>query len=395
MISQIINKKNMANLVIIIITYYICKTIIGVYYNLFLILPVLAGIYYLAHRKPLLFIIFAVIIYEQFFQTRSMLYMRPWFYADLTVMFIFGGIAVQLMRTNFRLNLGNNNYYFWFILLILSIIFFTIFFGSYLIHDQPPETLIFRARPFFLYFVFLYLCLTDFSPDQIYKFIQFLAVSAVIISILVIIDAKLLGGGIIFKMAMNNGISGMRGGSVRLVLYSFVTIFAYFYFLAMIKFSKDSTIKLLSFLSWLIILFQLVFCFMTRQVLLMIFMTTLLFLLNIKNMIFKVIVYATLAGVFLFSVLFGLSNPDLVYESSYYKLFEKTRADTAGKETGNITHRLNGIKFFYPYFEETFYLGMGMSTIRSETSPVAAAAKQGYLFTDLGLFAILFRFGIF
>ncbi|MCP4761575.1 MAG: hypothetical protein GY870_07320 [archaeon] len=224
----------------------------------------------------------------------------------------------------------------------------------------------------------------------------FTAVSSVIISLLIIIDAKLLGGGKIFIYATVNGISGMRAGSFRIFTYVTMTVITYFYLLSTIKFNKKPIIKFLALVGWLIITCQLSFCNMTRQLLLVLFMSTVLFLFNIKAIFPKTIIWCTLGLGLLFAILISLNNKELVEKSTYYKLYERTKYESSKDEEGTIAVRIKGIKYFYPYFLQTSYIGMGMMSVNEPGNPISVAAKEhGFLFADLGFFSIIYRYGIF
>jgi hypothetical protein len=217
----------------------------------------------------------------------------------------------------------------------------------------------------------------------------------VIISILIIIDAKLLGGFVIFRTAYWGGVSGERAGSIRLSVYVFPTIIAYFYLLSLIRFNKKPFIKFLSLISWLIITYQLLFCNLTRQLNLALFMTVALFIFNIRGLFSKPIVLSTISFGILFTFIIMLNNQVLLEKNTYYKMYELTKDEAGRSETGSISLRIRGFKFFYPYFAKTYYLGMGMMSSTAENNPEIEGRKRGLKFADLGLIALVFRFGIF
>jgi len=125
-------------------------------------------------------------------------------------------------------------------------------------------------------------------------------------------------------------------------------------------------------------------------------LTTIVFLSNIKSVISKTFIYCTLSLGVLSVVTFYSFNPLLLEQHTIYKIIKKSISDSDKKETGTIAVRINGVKFYYEYFKKTAFLGIGMSSGNSPTSVEALGFKEGhYLFTDLGIFAMLFRFGIF
>jgi len=193
---------------------------------------------------------------------------------------------------------------------------------------------------------------------------------------------------------MSNGISGLRGGSVRIFTYSFITVWAYFYLLSAIRFQKGKNKIILLSISWALIAFQLFFCNMSRQLMLMVSLTTLLFLFHLQG-ISQLIIGSTACGLIAFTAIVVLNNDNLLENNSAYKIIHNTQYEAVQSSKGNIAVRLNGIKYFYPYFKKTGFLGMGMMSVTDKNSPAKWAIEHGYLFGDLAFFAILFRFGIF
>jgi len=163
-----INKKNILILLTLLITYFCCNKIIRIMpvgyllYNMFQF----TFIFIMVYRFPAFYLIFIIVIYEKFFQTIPV-WIQPWKFMDYTIILVSMGIIVQLIKNRFSLKLGTNNYYFRFILYIFLVIFSCIFIGSYLVFNQPVNSLIFRARPYFLYLIFLYLCLAKFNINQL------------------------------------------------------------------------------------------------------------------------------------------------------------------------------------------------------------------------------------
>ena len=210
-----------------------------------------------------------------------------------------------------------------------------------------------------------------------------------------IIDAKLLGGDKIFKLAWGNGISGIRAGSVRIFTYIFIIQWAYFYLLSSIRFETDKFKRIIYILFWLIILYQFIFCNMTRQLLLMVFLTTIIFFCRLENRT-KLFVLLAVSLVFSAVLLITLNKNNLKLNGTVFgKLVSLTQNEVSDKEHGNIAIRVNGIKFYYPYFQETKFLGMGMMSTTFQGSPVHKGELRKYQFADIGFFAILFRFGVF
>lgn len=348
----------------------------------------------IALKSPLLFLILMVIIYEKGFQTIDF-GIPHWMYVEnIAVIFLVIGLIIQFIKGKFGDYFIKEDIYFRYVLLIFLIVFSSIFIGSWWILNQPIETLIFRTREFFLYLIFLYLTMANFNCGQIKRFIKFGAYSAIIISILVIIDAKLLGGGKIFHLAMSNGVSGVRTGAVRIFTYPFITIWAYFYLLSVIRFEKEIIRKVLYIIFILIISYQIIFCNMTRQIIVMLFLTTILYFFNLK-FFSKIIITSTIGVIIILAGIIYANNSNLLKNSFFYKITQVTQYEATQTMEGNIAIRLNAIKYFYPYFKKTGFLGIGTMSFSYENSPVRIGAKKGYIFGDLGFFAILFRFGVF
>lgn len=349
-------------------------------------------LFILALKSPLFFLISIVVIFEKGFQIIDF-GIPHWMYPDIAIVGLCLGLIIQFIRVKFSDYLPRRNIYLGYILLLFLIIFSSIFIGSWLIYKQPISTLMFSGRPFLLYLIFLYLTMTNFSCDQIKRFIKFVVYSASIVSILVIIDAKLLGGGKIFQLAMSNRISGFRGDAVRIFTYPFITIWAYFYLLSGIRFEKETAKKALYIILILIISYQIIYCNMTRQIIVMLFLATILFFFHLK--LFSKIIIASIVGVIItFVVMVNANNRGLFEDVFLNKIIQETQYEATQTTKGNIAIRLNAIKYFYPYFVKTGYLGMGMMSYTYEDSPVNIGVYKGYSFWDLGFFAILFRFGI-
>jgi len=390
-------KKSISILLTSIIVYYFCNYILGIIhpYNLLIYMFAITISILITCRYPLFFLFFIILLYEKFFQTYPF-WILPWQFEDFSIYLLFMGIFLQLIMNKFKLKLGTNNYYFKYILLIFTVIIITTFIGSYLIFDQPINSLIFRARRYSLYFIFLYLCLAEFKIDQIDKYISCIVFVTIIINVLLIIDAKIVGTFFVFKYAAANGVSGTRGGNVRIAVISLLTVFTYFYLLSTIKFNKKLTIKFLSMLGMTVIMYQIVFVLMTKQIFIPVILTTIIFLTTTKNLISKIFFFSIISVFLLSTAIFFLNNQEALEQSTYYKIIERTKSDIKNIDEENpIATRVKGIKFFFQYFKQTGFLGMGMNSSTNESSPIYKGGEQGYGFTDLGFFAIFFRFGIF
>ena len=389
-------KKIIGILFTFLISFYCCFKIIEIFGNRLIYLPLIAAIIITAYKAPLLYLIIIVIIYEMLFQT-ILVPIKPWQFVDASILLVFIGFIVQFIKNGFNLKFDKKNYYIRFIFLILLIVYFTIFVGSYLIYNQPINTLLFRPRAFYLYLIFLYLIMADFNTTQIKKIILFIIISSVLVSALVIIDAKLLGGYKIFQYAFLMGVAGERGGAIRIATYSYPIVFAYFYLLSFMRFNRNITWKFIALLGWLIITYQLVFILMTRNLLIMIIMTTGVFLFNLRVLISKTFILCSIGVVILFTTLIFLNNQSLLEKTTYFKMFVETKTRVE-KSKSTIELRIDGAKFFFPYFLKTAGLGMGIMSPMSENTPEYEGrnnAKRRYLFADLGFIAIIYRFGIF
>ena len=347
----------------------------------------------LASKSPLVFLISIVIIYAKGFQIIDF-GIPHWMYKDVALIALGVGLLVQFIKNGYRLHASNKNVYFRYICLIFSIVFLSIFIGSWWIYKQPINTLVFRARAFLLYFIFLYLLMVNFNSEQIKKFIKFVLYSALIVSVLVIIDAKLLGGGKIFNLAMSNGVSGYRFGAVRIFTYPFVTIWAYFYLLSNIRFNPNNFKKAFYALGLGLIIFQLIFCNMTRQILVMLLLSTAVFMIRLKTTS-RILIGCFIGGIITLIVLTYSFSGEFSMNNILGNFVQQTQYEAGQTTEGNIAIRRNAIKYFYPYFEKTRFLGIGMMSVTHKDSPISVGSSKGYIFADLGFFAILFRFGIF
>lgn len=346
----------------------------------------------LALKSPLIFLIFTLIVYEKGFQTVDF-GIPHWMYSDMALFILSCGVVTQIIRNRFDMRINKENVYIRYIIIFFMIIYLSIFIGSWLIYRQPIKTLIFRARDFYLYLVFLYLIMVDFDTQQIKRFVKFCVFSAVIVSALVVIDSKLLGGGKIFRLAMSNGISGTRAGIIRIFTYPIVTIWVYFYLLCSIKHEKIIFKKIVYFVFWMIIAYQLIFCNATRQIIFTLFLTSTIFLFKLR-FTSRFVILCTVGILSVFLIFIYLDNVSNVKELFLHKLIENTQYEMTLRNKGNIAIRLNAIRNFYPYFEKTKFMGIGMMSSTFKDSPVYTGLTEGYNFADLGLLSILFRFGI-
>ena len=150
-------KKNTLPVVCIAIAISILCSILMLRSNFYLIaLMLLVILVMLASKSSLLFLITLVVIYAKGFQIIDF-GIPHWMYKDVALMALCVGLIVQFIKNGSRLQLTIKNNYFRYILVFLLIVFFSIFIGSWWIYKQPISSLIFSARPFFLYFTFLYL----------------------------------------------------------------------------------------------------------------------------------------------------------------------------------------------------------------------------------------------
>jgi hypothetical protein len=348
---------------------------------------------FLSLNFPLLFLLIIILVFEQGAQIFDF-GIKTWIYPDIAIVLLAIGLLSQLIKRKFNISKIVSNQYAKYILLLYIIILSTTVFGSFMMLKQPLSSLFFTARPFFLYLVFPYLLLSDFNSEHIIKFFLFTIYSALFISILVIIDANLLGGGIIFQLAMSNGVSGIRGDKVRIFTYPYITLWGYFSLLSIIKLSKRLITKIFFTICLLIIAYQLIFCNMTRQLIVIIVLTTSLYF--IKNKLFSNILASILIGIILCCAIFIFSyNTDLFNNSILSEIVKNTQIEASQPTKGNIAVRLNAIRYYFPYYAKTGFLGMGMMSYTYEDSPVREGMRKAYSFWDLGLISILFRFGIF
>ena len=351
----------------------------------------------LSVKNPVLFLVVFLVIYEQGFQMFDPGISR-WGQTDICVVLLGFALILQLIRKAFHATpfLPKSNKYFRYILWIFLVVFFSLIWGSFFVLQQPVGTLIFRARGFFLYLIFLYLYLADFSFFQIKQFFKFLVWSATFISVLVIIDAKLLGGGKIFSYAMTNGISGFRAGSARIAVYMTANILAYFYLLSVLKAGGARHARPWAFLACVVIFYQLFFCTMIRQYMIVLTLTTLVYLFRFSQRLRQIVVPFITACAIAVALLILQKGGDFSNSKvgQLGSIVQQTQYEMSRADEGNIAIRLNGIRFYYPYFKKTGFLGMGMTSITHKASPEYEGFRRYYLFADLGFAAVLFRFGV-
>jgi len=360
--------------------------------SLYYMLIVLIATTFLSARYPTVYVCLLIVIYEKFFETID-LGIPHWMFEDITLVLLFCGIVVQLIKNHFLIKNITKNIYFIYMLLIIILVNLSTFFSSVFVFGQTVNSVLFRTRPFFLYFIFVYLFLANISVKNISKIFCFLTVSSLIVAVLSIIDARLLGGGKIFKFAMTDGVSGERLGMSRISTYSFVLSWIYFYFLSVFKYSINNKDRILSIFCIFLIIYQITFVSMMRQLYVMLALTTVVFVFrwhsNIKKMLlclFSVLLVCT--------ILVCLFNPTIIRESFFYKIYDKTNYEAFHTSKGSIAIRMDGIKYFYSYFKKNILLGIGVMSSTFRDSPVRIGLQRGYNFADLGLFSILYRFGL-
>lgn len=390
--------KNSNNFVVSILLTLVISLFLGLIFLknsiLFFGFFIISLLVLFAARFPLLFLIFYFVLNEKLFQTIN-LGLPNWFYRDACLIILFIVLIIQFLRGSFQNNGPIITKYFKYIILILVVINVSTFVGGYFVFKQPISSLIFQTRDFYFYFLFLYLISVSFNFKQIKIFMKFLLWSTICVSLLLIIDAYIFGGGKIFELAMSNGISGMRAGQVRIAVYWFIASWVYFYLLSTINYSKNIKSKFFAFLALAFIVIQLLFVGMGRQLLLGLFLTTFIFCFN-KLKRFRTILVCLIVFLSLVLFFFALNKTDLFKQSIVYRLVDQTLFESEQTTSGSIAVRLNGIKYFYPDFLKSKFLGMGILSSTEENSPVAIGLRYyGYNFNDFGLFAIVFRFGFF
>lgn len=346
----------------------------------------------LSLTSPLIFLICILIIHEMFFKTIGF-GIPLWMYRDISLVLLAVGLILQLFRNFKNETIAARNGYLKYILWLLILVHITTVVGGGGIFHQPVASLIWRSRPFYLYLVFVYLLLARFSAQDIKNFVKFMFVAAVFVSILLIVDAKLLGGGRIFQLAMTDGVSGERVGNVRINSFWFITTWMYFYALVATKFSRNLKERLLYYFALFIISYQLFFVNMGRQLTVMILLATLVFISKLSTrsrfIVICLVVVAFIGGGWL-RFMSSSSSP-----SFFNKVVQLTIYEAQQKDKGNIAVRIGGIKYFYPYFERTAYLGMGLMSSTYKDSPVSSGLAKGYNFADFGMVSTVYRFGIF
>lgn len=351
-----------------------------------------ALIVFLSIKSPLIFLFIVFLVHERGFETINY-GIDHWVYPDIALVILMAGIVSQLTAGKFNLKEASKNSYLKFIIAILLLVHLSIFLGGYCMFNQPIDSLIFRPRAFYFYFVFLFLLMSDFKFKDIKIFMHIVLLLAIGISVLLIVDAKVLGGGRIFNLAMLNGISGTRLGSARIATYIFMTVWMYFYLLARLKHCKKPLLKFLYITFLALILYQMVFVAMIRQLFIMMLLATGIFLLSLKMN--RKIMAILISIIFLCLIIYYFAYNDFVFKESYfYKLTEHTLTEIQKTSEGNFAVRLNAARFFYPYFQKTFFLGMGILSPTYKNSPVCIGLEYGYNFSDLGIISVIYRFGL-
>lgn len=351
------------------------------------------GIMFLSVRYPLGFFILILVIFERCFQTID-LGLQPWMYKDIALALLVPALLLQwAIAIKEGRSFAPRDRYAVFIFLIWAVVFGTMIIGSFLLLEQPLNTLLFRTRAAFLLLIFFYLYLVNFSVIQIKKFFDFLFWSALIVSILVILDAKLLGGGKIFKLAMHNGVSGVRGGAVRIFTYVTASVMVFYYIMAVLRVKKFVTGRQWLILAWFVMIFQFFFCNMTRQLMLQFAAVILLYIITMSAHIRKWLL-PIMAVVVLLGALVFVWSEGRVGSKQLAAIVEKTQTELDSPRDGNVAVRKNGFAFYYPYLQKTWFIGMGITSTTYPGSPEMKGDAKGYLMADLGFVATFLKFGI-
>jgi len=392
-----VDRKNILlyAIAILLMAYFFAILIINSYtYSAIAALVIVLVI--LAAKFPFLFLMILFIINEKGFKTIDF-GIEHWQYTDIALLALGLGIIVQFFRNALKLkelfSQISQNIYFKYILLILILVHLSTYIGGHLISGQPLNTLLFKAREFYLYLVFLYLFMADFDLRQIKKFLTLALFTTFCVSILVVIDAKLLGSGSIFQLAMTDGISGLRLHSVRISVNHFMAAWVYFYLLSSIRFKQSGFKKIFYIIFAVIILYQLIFIGMGRQVMIQILLTTILFISTTKSNI-KLTLICAIFAMCILTATFFLNYTDVLQNNFVYRLIVKTLYEASITHGSSIAIRMDGIKYFFPYFMRSPFLGIGLLSSTYKNSPVTVGLQMGYNFADFGIFSTLFRFGL-
>ena len=379
--------------VLAVLTAFFCSRLLLFHSGSIFILFMLPMVAVISLKKPIWFICILVICYARGFETFD--FGIPfWMFSDFSLIMLFIGCACQIFA-NGHFSICYRDKYFRYIGILFFLVLISTLWGSCFILNQPLRTVIFGLRWFLLYFVYLYMTLAKVSISDVKKIMKFFLTSAVVVSILVIIDAKLLGGGHIFKLAMRNGVSGIRAGQVRLFTYSFISSWMYFYTLCLLRYEKKKQKKGIYLCFFCIIFVQIFSCGMTRQLMAMLLATTAIYLFSAKfktKIVYVLGVPIILCSLFVFNG-FGFIN---LGDNYLAKIYEKTQEEVIQSDNkGNIALRRKGLSFFYPYFRKTIFIGFGPLSDTYKNSPAVYGRTKHYLLVDLGFFEILYKYGVF
>lgn len=340
---------------------------------------------------PFAFAILMITLNERFFG------MLPYQFGDYDLIRSISGPVLLLLAIiiqvifrwrHFRCGIKNSGAsYLWLVFAIIGVVVFSTLWGGIYIYHQPLKALIFQPVVFFYYFLYVYLCF--FSPDknQILRFLDFVVVLALMITVCMVLDAFIFHQPYLLKYANVSE----RIGLVRIIAFGTGILWAYYYSLA----SADEEQyplrrKILFGFGALIFLIVINFIMIDRQTMLFCFVTTAIVAWSMKP-VKKAIILWSLALLILV-VMLDFEN---LYNKSFFGDIQKLTVSEAKTKESGIGVRLKAMEFYYGHFKKTYGLGFGVLGSRRELqNPVSIGLDKGYNLNDLSLTGIIFKFGV-
>jgi hypothetical protein len=310
--------------------------------------------------------------------------------SDSQIFFLFGASVCLLGFTVTTLRFKNtglsSNFYFKAIIVSFLILAFADVFGGVRIYQQP---LLGVLRDFywyagFLIFPTLYMWRGDVRllKQLVAIFIAFALVSVFLgdlASFFPLLRA-------IFATADSERFGLTRISSIETVP------FAFYFFLVKVTKKRLGFLRSFTFYFCLAAISFNIFCVsMTRQIIISIIITSLYFYIRHCRFRLSLIQVIILMMIFACTLSVGFDFFDQVGKTvaSF-----GSQADSADKQ--NVDVRLDAAEFYWQQFKATQYIGIGkISTAYSRGNIIVDAMEnKNYFLSDLGLFAVLFQYGI-
>ncbi len=268
--------------------------------------------------------------------------------------------------------------YGWWIFTYLSLVLFGVLIAS---NNGQSIWLGVSASRYYLLLLVFYLVLSRDKID-INKFTKYLIVTAVIYSIIVVVQYVLFDAFQFLHLNIEK-IENLRSGEGQLRLGEGQYLIAPATVIAFAKYQKKKGVFYLLAFIWFVSYFLIID--KTRMFLFGISLTALIIFWTTKGFKVKYLV----AGILLITVIGGISIPLLEKTTMY----EKTVEDLEGSGSSSIA-RLNSYYYYFNEIAEAPVFGHGIRNINWEQNPEEQLKDQGIYLADIGIVHIAVESGL-